>query len=99
MGEPDTKPILYGGRFAGLNREYSVEYSICSARLGCGATLEREYSWEYASARLKARLMARLKRLEYGARGQHSSSTSGARGPTVQNLQAARVDHRGLRSS
>ena len=37
-----------------------MEYSICSARLGCGAALEREYSWEYASAWLKARLMARL---------------------------------------
>ena len=23
MGEPVKKPILYGGRFAGLNREYS----------------------------------------------------------------------------
>ena len=27
MGEPVQKPILYGGRFAGLNREYSGEYS------------------------------------------------------------------------
>ena len=28
MGEPVKKPILYGGRFAGLNREYSGEYSF-----------------------------------------------------------------------
>ena len=35
MGEPVKKTILYGGRFAGLNREYSKEYSgnILSARL------------------------------------------------------------------
>jgi len=42
--------------------------------------------------------LARRKRLEYGARGRHSSSTSGrvaVRGPTVQNLQVARVDHCG----
>jgi len=31
MGEPVQKPILGVGRFAGLNREYSVEYSIGSA--------------------------------------------------------------------
>jgi hypothetical protein len=37
MGEPVKKPILGDGRFAGLNREYSAEYSIGSARLGCGA--------------------------------------------------------------
>jgi hypothetical protein len=37
LGEPVKKHILYGGQFAGLNREYSVEYSIGSARLGCGA--------------------------------------------------------------
>ena len=28
MGEPVKKPILYGGRFVGLNREYSGEYSF-----------------------------------------------------------------------
>jgi len=87
MGEPVKKPILGVGRFAGLNREYSVEYSIGSARLGCGAA--------YGSARqgnilenilrrgwrLGLRLGAvRLKRLEYGARGRHSSSSTGARG-------------------
>jgi hypothetical protein len=87
MGEPDKKPILGVGRFAGLNREYSVEYSIGSARLGCGAA--------YGSARqgnilgniirlgwrLGLRLgSARLNRLKYGARGRHSSSSSGARG-------------------
>jgi hypothetical protein len=64
MGEPDTKPILYGGRFAGLNREYSVEYSIGSAaaneQLGSRLGLKREYSWEYSSARLEAWLEARL---------------------------------------
>jgi len=49
-------------------------------RRGVRLGLEREYSREYSSARLEARLMARLKRLEYGARGRHSSSTSGARG-------------------
>ncbi|KAJ6941668.1 hypothetical protein NC651_007440 [Populus alba x Populus x berolinensis] len=31
MGEPVKKPILYGGRFAGLNQEYSREYSFGSA--------------------------------------------------------------------
>jgi hypothetical protein len=31
MGEPVKQPILGDGRFAGLNREYSVEYSIGSA--------------------------------------------------------------------
>ena len=45
MGEPVQKPILYGGRFAGLNREYSGgifrEYSFGAggwetARLGAG---------------------------------------------------------------
>jgi hypothetical protein len=36
MGEPDTKPILYGGGSLGLNREYSVEYSIGSASANSG---------------------------------------------------------------
>jgi hypothetical protein len=31
MGEPVKIPILGVGRFAGLNRVYSVEYSIGSA--------------------------------------------------------------------
>jgi hypothetical protein len=53
MGEPVKKPILGVGRFTGLNREYSVEYSISSVS---------------------------AKRREYGARGRHSSSSSGARG-------------------
>jgi hypothetical protein len=45
MGEPVKKPILGVGRFAGLNREYSVEYSIGSARLGCGAAWEGNILW------------------------------------------------------
>ena len=82
---------MYGGRFAGLNREYSGEYSrnIPSAR------------WRLEAARLGAvygaaalgwtRLVARLDspcgsaglgvhgsaRREYGARVAQSSSTSG----------------------
>ncbi|KAL9386386.1 hypothetical protein Peur_019510 [Populus x canadensis] len=37
MGEPVQKPILGVGRFAGLNREYSVEYSIGSASAKSGS--------------------------------------------------------------
>jgi hypothetical protein len=63
MVEPVKKPILGDGRFAGLNREYSVEYSIGSdaakERLGSRLGLQREYSWEYSSARLEAWLAAR----------------------------------------
>jgi hypothetical protein len=55
-GEPVQKPILYGGQFTGLNREYSVEYSIGSAEANERLGLKREYSWEYTSARLTARL-------------------------------------------
>jgi len=48
MSEPVKKPILGFGRFAGLNREYFVEYSIRSAaaieRLGLRLGLTREYS-------------------------------------------------------
>ena len=98
MGEPVKKPILYGGRFAELNREYSGEYS-------------REYSfgaggWERGSAQCTAQLagsrlglgglngsnMARVwlsRRLPLGAWA--------ARGQTVQNLQAARVGYLRLR--
>jgi len=73
MGEPVQIQILGVGRFAWLNREYYVEYSISSAsaisaRLS-GSAWKREYSMEYSSARLEARRAAR-----------HSSSTSGARG-------------------
>jgi len=38
MGEPVKIPILGVGRFAGLNREYSVEYSIGSASANSGST-------------------------------------------------------------
>jgi len=45
MGEPVKIPILGVERFAGLNREYSVEYSIGSAvaneRLGFAARLAK----------------------------------------------------------
>lgn len=37
MGEPVKKPILGVGRFAGLNREYSAEYSIGSAAANSGS--------------------------------------------------------------
>ena len=64
MVEPVKKPILGGGRFAGLNREYSAEYSIGSAaawmQRGVRRGLEREYSREYSSARLEAWLDDRL---------------------------------------
>ncbi|KAL9379617.1 hypothetical protein Peur_028099 [Populus x canadensis] len=60
MGEPVKTPILYGGRFAGVNREYSVEYSIGSAAANMRLGLKREYSMEYSSARLEAQLTARL---------------------------------------
>jgi len=86
MGEPVKKPILGVGRFAGLNREYSVEYSIGSAAA------------KMRSAGGSAGY--RLTRLEYGARGQHSSSTSGrvvATGLKLQYFQAARVGHLSLR--
>ena len=53
------------GGSLGLNREYSGEYSIGSAE---------------AKDRLNWRLGSAGDRLEYGARGRHSSSTSGARG-------------------
>ena len=52
MGEPVKIPILGVGRFAGLKREYSVEYSIgsaggsaCgSARLGLTARIWRAWT-------------------------------------------------------
>ena len=50
MGEPVKKPILYGGRFAGLNREYSGEYS-------------REYSFGSAAALMTTRLGGSTARL------------------------------------
>jgi hypothetical protein len=59
-GEPVKKPILGVGRFAGLNREYSVEYSIGSAAANERLGLKREYSWEYSLARLEAWLASRL---------------------------------------
>jgi hypothetical protein len=110
MGEPVPKPILGVGRFAGLNREYSVEYSIGSGaatsgsayRLGlkkgifsgiffgaaggsaCGS------AWRGVTGSNMARVdCTRRLPLERVA----------ARGPTVQDLQVARVAHRGLRSS
>jgi len=113
MGEPVKKPILGVGRFGGLNREYSVEYSIGSARLGCGAV--------YGSARqgnilgnilrrgwrlgarlgsancLEARLGANMARV-WTTRLQPLGA-SAARGQTVQNLQVARVGYLRLRAS
>ena len=82
MGEPVKKPILGVEWFAGLNREYSVEYSIGSAT----AKMRSAGYW--------------LTRLEYGARGRHSSSTSGrvvATGLQLQYFQAARVGYLSLR--
>ena len=90
MGEPVKKPILYGGRFAGLNREYSGEYlvgsvaALMTTRLGGStARLMARLDSTCGSARLGVSGSARLK---YGARGQHSSSTSGARGLRVGDL-------------
>jgi hypothetical protein len=37
MGEPVKKPILGVGGSLGLNREYSVEYSIGSASANSGS--------------------------------------------------------------
>ena len=48
MGEPVQKPILYGGRFAGLNREYSGEYSFGAG----GLDAARLYGAACGSARL-----------------------------------------------
>ena len=79
MGEPVQKPILYGGRFAGLNREYSGEYSSGALAAGSGSA-RRGYGAACGSAGLGVHGSARL---EYGARGRHSSSTSGARGLRV----------------
>ena len=62
MGEPVKKSILGVGRFAGLNREYSI---------GSAAAKMRSAGLAGGSAGY------RLTRLEYGARGRHSSSTSG----------------------
>jgi hypothetical protein len=102
MGEPVKKPILGVGRFAGLNREYSVEYSIGSARLGCGAAWEGNILWNIRQ--LGWRLGFRR-----GVNGSNMARVDGthrlplarvaARGPTVQNLQVAHVAHRGVRST
>ena len=104
MGELVQKPILYGERFAGLNREYSGEYlrnipgNIPSAR------------WRLEAARLGAvygALAARLAGSRLGLGGLNGSNMArvwlSRRLPlgawaSVQNLQAARVAHRGLRS-
>ena len=101
MGEPVKKPILGDGRFAGLNREYSVEYSIGSARLGCSAAYGATWKgnilrrgWRLGSARLNGLNMARVE----GTRLQPLGA-SAARGQTVQNLQVARVGYLRLRSS
>jgi hypothetical protein len=84
MGEPVKKPSLGVGRFAGLNREYSVEYSIGSA----GGVA-------YGSAGLgvNGSNMARVD----GTRLLPLARV-GATGQTVQNLQVARVGYHGLRS-
>ena len=74
------KPILYGGRFAGLNREYSREYSVGSAAAWVTTRLGAEDG--SAMARLGSGLNDAARR-EYGARGRQSSSTSRARGLRV----------------
>ena len=79
MGEPVQKPILYGERFAGLNREYSGEYSF-GALAACGGSARRGVQAAHGSAGLGVNGSARR---EYGARGRHSSSTSGTRGLRV----------------
>jgi len=83
MGEPVKKPILGVGRFAGLNREYSVEYSIGSAAANERLSLRLGFNGNILGNILRRGLRlcwARRKRLKYGARGRHSSSSSGARG-------------------
>ena len=88
MGEPVQKPILYGGRFAELNREYSVGALAAGANGAVWINLEARLgavrsAWRLGSGYDAAWLMARLSGLNgsiYGARGRHASSTSGARG-------------------
>ena len=109
MGEPVTKPILGVGRFAGLNREYSVEYSIGSARLGCGAA--------YGSA-WKGNILGNILRrswrlgLQLGAARLNGSNMVrvdvtrllplarvGETGLQSPDIQSERVDHPGVRLS
>ena len=93
MVEPVKTPILGGGRFAGLNREYSAEYSIGSAaawmQRGVRRGLKGNILWNILRRGWRLGFWlgsARLYRLKYGARVAQSSSTSGrvaARGQTV----------------
>ena len=109
MGEPVQKPILGVGRFAGLNREYSVEYSIGSAAANERLGLQREYSREYSSARLEAWLEAWLGLARRGLNGSNMARVDvtrllplarvGATGLQLPELQVARVDHPGVRLS
>ena len=109
MVEPVKKPILGGGRFAGLNREYSAEYSIGSAaawmqrgvRRGLkGNILENilRRGWRLGfwlgSARLNGSNMARV-----DVTRLQPLERVAATGQTVQNRQAARVGYLRLRSS
>ena len=83
MGEPVQTPIMYGGRFAGLNREYSR--NILSARWRLDAArLGSVYGSACGSAGLGLRLGVNgAAWLKYGARARQSSSTSSARGLRV----------------
>jgi len=99
MGEPVTKPILGVGRFAGLNREYSVEYSIGSALANSGSAWKGNIlllGWMLGSARrgLNGSNMARVD----GTRLLPLARV-GATGLQLLDLQEARVAHRGVRSS
>ena len=47
MGEPVQKPIMYGGRFAELNREYSVEYSVSALAAGTNGAVQS--AWRLGS--------------------------------------------------
>ena len=103
MGEPVKQPILGVGRFVGLNREYSMEYSIGSARLGRGAVYGSARqgnilgAWLGSAIDLEARLNANMARV-WTTRLQPLGA-SAARGQTVQNLQVARVGYLRLRAS
>jgi hypothetical protein len=105
MDEPVKIPILGVGRFAGLNREYSVEYSIGSAEATNGSTYRLglkgnilgnilRRGWRLGLARRNGSNMARVE-----CTRRLPLARVAARGPTVQDLQEARVDHLGVRST
>ncbi|KAJ6875934.1 hypothetical protein NC652_035338 [Populus alba x Populus x berolinensis] len=80
MGEPVKQSLLYGGRFAGLNREYSVEYSgnilgnIPSARLRLESGSARREDSAYTARRDSNMARVWLSRLQprgaWDARGR-----------------------------